>query len=175
MTNIIIFILFPIIGALIGWGTNFLAIRMLFKPYDPIKILGFKLHGLIPRRQHDFSLGMAETIEKELLKKKDITKIIENLKFKNLVSKIPALGMVPTTMLSMVEEPIKKEITKEIEDNLDLKSIITERMDTFAAKKLEEVVLGIAKKELRYIEFIGLGLGFTIGLLQAVLLKLIGG
>ena len=40
-----IFIL-PIIAALIGWATNFVAIKMLFHPQDPKKILGITFQGV---------------------------------------------------------------------------------------------------------------------------------
>ena len=39
------------IGAMIGWITNYLAIKMLFRPYKEINILGLKIQGLLPKRK----------------------------------------------------------------------------------------------------------------------------
>ena len=42
----------PVIGAIIGLVTNYLAVRMLFHPYKPFKIFGVRLPftpGIIPK------------------------------------------------------------------------------------------------------------------------------
>ena len=60
MLPILVLILIPIISALIGWLTNWVAIRMLFHPRKPILIGNFKLQGLIPRRQPDIAEQAAD-------------------------------------------------------------------------------------------------------------------
>ena len=43
-------ILLPAVGALIGWFTNFVAIRMLFHPRKPVRLFGrVVLQGVLPR------------------------------------------------------------------------------------------------------------------------------
>lgn len=37
------------IGAGIGWVTNYVAIKMLFRPYKEINLGLFKIQGLLPR------------------------------------------------------------------------------------------------------------------------------
>lgn len=44
-------LLSPVICALIGWFTNFLAVKMLFHPHKPIKIGPFTIQGIFPKRQ----------------------------------------------------------------------------------------------------------------------------
>jgi uncharacterized membrane protein YheB (UPF0754 family) len=41
----------PFIGAFIGWITNWLAIKMLFHPRKPIKILFITFHGIFPKNK----------------------------------------------------------------------------------------------------------------------------
>ena len=36
----------PCFGLMVGWATNWLAIKVIFRPLDPIYICGFKIHGL---------------------------------------------------------------------------------------------------------------------------------
>ena len=59
MGNAIITILFmAVIGAIIGGVTNHLAIKMLFKPHNPIYIKGKRLPftpGLIPKRREELA------------------------------------------------------------------------------------------------------------------------
>ena len=63
-------ILMMIIGALIGGLTNMLAIKMLFRPYEPKYIFGKQLPftpGVIPRRREEASVKMGEIITQHLL------------------------------------------------------------------------------------------------------------
>jgi len=45
--------LLPILGVLIGYVTNLLAILMIFEPVEPRRILGVRWHGLFLRRQQE--------------------------------------------------------------------------------------------------------------------------
>jgi len=47
--------LLPILGVLIGYVTNYVAIVMIFEPAEPRRILGFTVHGLFLRRQEEVS------------------------------------------------------------------------------------------------------------------------
>ena len=63
-------LLFSILmGALIGYGTNTLAVEMLFRPYAPKYVGTWKLPftpGLIPKEQRRIAESLGELIEKEL-------------------------------------------------------------------------------------------------------------
>ena len=60
------------VGALIGWLTNYLAIKLLFRPYEEVNFVFFKLQGLIPKRRHEIAVNIADVIEKELISMKEI-------------------------------------------------------------------------------------------------------
>ncbi len=49
--------LLPFIGAFIGWATNVIAIRMLFRPHRPVRVpmTPLILQGVLPRRHADLS------------------------------------------------------------------------------------------------------------------------
>lgn len=58
------------IGAMIGGVTNHLAVRMLFRPYRPWMLGGFRLPftpGLIPRRREELARQMGHLVEHYLL------------------------------------------------------------------------------------------------------------
>ena len=64
-----------LVGSIIGYITNWLAIKMLFKPYNEVKILGFKLPftpGLIPKEKNRIAKSVGETIGKHLLTQETI-------------------------------------------------------------------------------------------------------
>ena len=50
MNNFITILILTIVGGLIGWITNILAIKLLFRPIKPVKIpiLNIEILGLIP-------------------------------------------------------------------------------------------------------------------------------
>jgi uncharacterized membrane protein YheB (UPF0754 family) len=59
--------LLPILGVLIGYATNWLAIWMIFEPVEPRSILGVRFQGLFIRRQHEVSDVYALIISNEVV------------------------------------------------------------------------------------------------------------
>ncbi len=66
----------PLIGAVIGYFTNMIAVKMLFYPKKEIRIFGRRLPltpGVIPKGRPRLASAVGEVIEKHLLTKEDIT------------------------------------------------------------------------------------------------------
>lgn len=66
----------PLIGAIIGYFTNWLAIKMLFRPYREIRIGGIKVPftpGILPRERERLAESLGDTVAQELLTPKVIT------------------------------------------------------------------------------------------------------
>lgn len=60
----------PLVGAIIGYFTNWLAIKMLFRPYREIRIAGIRLPftpGILPRERARLAQSLGETLSQELL------------------------------------------------------------------------------------------------------------
>ena len=72
------FILIPVISAFIGWFTNWIAIKMLFHPKEPKRILGITFHGIFPKRQKVFAEKLGKMISSEFLSFEDIEQKIAN-------------------------------------------------------------------------------------------------
>lgn len=65
----------PLVGALIGWLTNALAVKMLFHPYKPWHIGKIRLPltpGIIPRRRHELAKAIGRAVEEKLLTYDDL-------------------------------------------------------------------------------------------------------
>ena len=198
MNSIMIIILLPFIGALIGYCTNFLAVRMLFRPHKAINILWLKLQGLLPKRRHDLAVSIGETVAQELVSVEDVTNIIKGVDFekeiigisdevvdkkiRNEMEKdIPMIALLPGAVFDKLKDAINKgilgninslvgKLALELEKGLDYKSTVTEKIENFDLATLEKLILRIASKELRHIEILGGFIGFIIGLAQAGLL-----
>ncbi len=193
------FIIAPFICALIGWLTNYLAVKMLFRPRKQINILGWKLQGIFPKRQKELAFSLGELVEKELISHQDVQKVINDPRFKERLSNIlneylhnmlsrklhsihPVLG---TFMNNRVMDSIHARLTKEservlphlltrvadqLEQSLDFKEVVRENVENFSMDKLEEILYSIMRKEFRFIEIMGAVLGFAIGILQSLFL-----
>lgn len=69
----------PVIGAVIGYCTNYVAVKMLFRPLKPIKIGGFAMPftpGVIPKRQEQLAKVAGAAVENSLLGKDDLKKVL---------------------------------------------------------------------------------------------------
>lgn len=187
-----------LIGVLIGWITNYVAIKMLFRPYKEINLGFFKIQGVIPKRKHEIGVRIAETIKSDVISMKDITgsldkeklglhleMIIDGLlkgKVKDEIIKI--FPMAAMFMSSSIEEKItsgiknivlsnKEAVIEELftvlEEEVDFESIIIKNVDSFSLEKLEEITFALAKTEFKHIEVIGAVLGGVIGAFQAAI------
>lgn len=188
-------ILLIVIGSLIGWITNYIAIKMLFKPYEEINLIFFKIQGLIPKRRHEIGESIAETIQKEFISMNDIVEKLENANIEpemekvidrileeklavEISAKFPMLAMfLNESTMNKIKDSIKGAIMENkdqiiemlfdtLEKNVNFKEIIIEKVDAFSLEELERITFALAKKELRHIEMIGAILGGLIGIAQ---------
>ncbi|MBN2049935.1 MAG: DUF445 family protein [Spirochaetales bacterium] len=70
----------PLLGGLIGYITNAIAISMLFRPYKEIRIFGVRIPftpGIIPRQRGELAESIADTVELELLNEETVRKQTE--------------------------------------------------------------------------------------------------
>lgn len=65
----------PLIGALIGYCTNYIAVKMLFRPFRPIRVFGHRLPftpGVIPKGQGRLARAIGGVIGTTLLTEDDV-------------------------------------------------------------------------------------------------------
>lgn len=191
-------ILIPFISAFIGWFTNWIAIKMLFHPKEPKKILGITFHGIFPKRQRQFAEKLGILVSTELISFKEIeekivnpeniqkimplveTRIDEFLRSK-LGEAFPMISMfIGENTINKLKDVFMKELEtifpdligsymKDLESQLDLNKIVTEKVYGFSSDKMETILNQIMSKEFRFVEVIGGVLGFIIGIFQVIL------
>ena len=69
----------PMIGAVIGYCTNYIAVKMLFRPLRPIKLFGHTLPftpGIIPKGQERLARAAAGVVGNELLTQEELEKTL---------------------------------------------------------------------------------------------------
>ncbi len=74
----------PLLGALIGYVTNYIAIRMLFRPLRPWHLLGVRIPltpGIIPAKRGELAQRMGEMVGSHLLTADDVRQTLEKPAF----------------------------------------------------------------------------------------------
>lgn len=66
----------PVAGFLVGWITNYLALKVIFRPLEPKQICCFSLQGIFLKRQHEVSETFARVVCVEILHIKAIWEAI---------------------------------------------------------------------------------------------------
>lgn len=191
-------ILIPLISAFIGWFTNWMALKMLFHPRTPKKILGITFQGIFPKRQQQFAEKLGKLVSTELLSFDEIKQKIADPK--NIDAIMPFLeekidyflrtkisevfpvismfigdntinqlkGIFMNELQSMFPELINSYM-KTLESKLDLEKIVTDKVSGFSTDKMENILNQIMSKEFRFIEVIGGILGLIIGCVQVAI------
>jgi uncharacterized membrane protein YheB (UPF0754 family) len=168
---------------------------MLFHPRLPMTILGFSIQGVFPKRQKQLADKLGSLVAEELFSVKDVAEKLEELATsqesmelvgkrvektirEKLVKSFPMLAMFLTDeMVEKVTNLFKSELQdflgesaqdlgKKLEESLDVKELVREKVEAFSSDKLEQILFSIMSKEFRFIEMIGAVLGFLIGCVQ---------
>ncbi|MEL6536332.1 MAG: DUF445 family protein [Bacteroidota bacterium] len=192
--------LLPFIAALTGYITNFIAVKMLFHPRNPVNLGFMTIQGIFPKRQGLLAERLGAIVSQELFSVEDVkqeigqpevqtklTGVIENRIDLFLQEKLPASmpmlamflnddtkGKIKTTLMEEFEQMLPglvDTLGNELEARIDVAEVVKEKVSNFSSDKLEEILYSIMKKEFRFIEILGGILGFLIGLIQLLLVQ----
>jgi len=180
------FLITPIAGAVIGYVTNWIAIKMLFRPHTAKYILGVKLPftpGLIPKERHRISQKIGETLANHLVTTDMITtymlsdesmSAIEHEFEKYLQdAKVPIGGIILKAVSPLLKSNrIKAGLSQTIGgwvSKIDLGKMAEEQMNAMDIAEAERIIISVVKRELQMITAMGGVLGFIIGLVPGVM------
>ena len=195
------FFIFPLVGAGVGWFTNWLAILMLFRPRQPVRILWWSLQGVIPRRHAQFADRIAETVEQSLLTRDDleeamsgvgwheevdrlIRKVLHEKGPGGIIEKIPGISQAwKNVVLPSLQQVLSREVIRFMEgyrarfidrlkDSVNIREIVRSRVEQFEMEALESLVMSVARKEFGHIQVVGAITGALIGIIQGVIFLL---
>jgi len=191
----------PIIAAITGWVTNFLAIKMLFHPKKKVNLGIFSIQGIFPKRQDVLADRLGRIVASELFSFKDIkdrftntssaieiNKVLdeklEDFLDVKLKSSLPMLAMFLNKETKVkIKETLHEEFqtilpdilnkySEKLEHDIDIEHIVSQKVSAFSSDKLEQILFSIMKKEFKFIEILGGVLGFLIGIIQLLIIQL---
>ena len=191
----------PFITALIGWVTNYIAIKMLFHPRQPMQVGFLKIQGILPRRQPDIAVQLGRIVATDLLSSEDLTAQLTNSASRSIYNgfidaqtekfirdklrKVTPVSqlLLRSKTLAKIKSAFADELILQLPDliqelatqesgALDIQQLVEDRVRNFSSDRLEKILYDILAKEFRFIEILGAVLGFIIGLFQLLFILL---
>jgi len=191
-------IVIPVTGACIGYIANGLLLKLLFHPQKPIKILGFTIQGIFPKKQPQLARQIGALVSNELLSFSDIEEkitSIDNVKkimpvaeahiddfLRNrLKDAFPMIGMLigdktintlKTLFMNELESifpVIMKGYMQNLQKDLNLGQVIADKVAALSSTKLETFFYQAMTREMRLFKVTGGLIGLVIGLIQVLL------
>ena len=157
----------PLLGAFIGYLTNRIAIRMLFRPLKKWHFLGVPVPmtpGVIPGKRHELAKNIGEMVGTHLLTSKDIGAALSEEKFQDHLTSLidsrikelldkdlgPVQSLIPNrfkTYFKVGVRTLKYQFRERVHQYLlcdDFETKVTETMleqlDAFGSKPVHEIV-----------------------------------
>ncbi|MGD9697567.1 DUF445 domain-containing protein [Acinetobacter sp.] len=178
-------VLIILVSAFIGFITNLIAIRMLFRPMRTHYLFGFRIPftpGLIPKEKHKLGQRVGESmtqllnpkILKEHLSKPEILNKIYG-EYDSIIDQNVLIRYLPDTLRFWIFEHLAFLLFDKLPwllESADLGGAISQAIVNYSNEELEALVLAVARRELKSITWLGAGLGAFIGLLQIFIMEM---
>lgn len=186
-----------IVCAAVGWGTNVLAVRMLFRPYRPWRVGPWTLQGVFPRRQAAVARRLGELTATELVPPERLQQAVTapatveavrqalvavlTQRLARLVDLGPGvLASVGKRLLPRVEEAVDAELERTLPglmervaqaavDELRVAQVVEDQVAALSPERLETMLLSVLRRELRFVEGAGAALGALVGMVHGIL------
>lgn len=180
--KLIRFIIYPLLGAFLGYITNWIAITLLFRPHK--KILG--IQGLLEKRKSLIAKKAAEVIREYLFNTRELQKVINKEKVKNSINKLvdKTLSAVPSGLRNILSAIlrevtyayffdknglIKDEIIELAITDTEFEKIVIDKINGYDISQIEKIIKKASGPEMMFILISGAVLGFIVGLIEAIL------
>lgn len=188
------YLVIPVTSALVGWGTNVLALKMTFYPLNFIGIGTVGWQGIIPSKAGVMAGKAVDILTTKLITIEDrfaqidparvaeemepaMIKLTERIIDEALEEQAPVLWETAPALVKsrvyqkasedmpQVVEAIMSDIKTNITDLFDLRCMVVEALEK-DKDLLNQIFLRVGRDEFRFIERSGLYFGFLFGLIQ---------
>ena len=192
--------LMPIVGGLVGLGTNWLALQMIFRPLEAKRYLGLVTYqGMFPSRQAEIAADYGRITAREILTPQNLLRIITEGEAGTRIARLvldkvgerveaarPMVEMMTqTTVTDEQLEAVKwmvvrrvgeaapevqSEIEAYIEEQLQVGELVESKLRAMPKTEFERLLRGIFEQDEWILIAIGGALGAGVGLLQGLVI-----
>ncbi|MCB1143871.1 MAG: DUF445 family protein [Leptospiraceae bacterium] len=189
---------FPIMGVIVGYLTNWIALQMIFRPLEEKDFGLFKYQGLFLRRQGEVSKELANIVAHKVLNTGNLVRLIFKGKGGDLLIKLvmdnankgvelilkEKAPLAPLFLGSEKTMKIKNTIAEKIvslipsvsdriqeyiSKSLRIEETVEERLNQLSKAEFEEILHSVFKEDEMTLILLGAFLGGLVGLIQASL------
>ena len=162
-------------GSVVGYITNWIALKWIFEPVYPTKVGPFVLQGMFLRRQKEVSADFCEFIALNVLTSRNMwAHMVSGKKFREMVSRnIPLNQGSVDGIISTLKDKVVPAITgsgaalhKYTTDKLDVQRTLTTAMNKLSVEEFEQVLHPIFQEDEFTLIMAGAVLGAITGGLQ---------
>ena len=193
-------LIMPAFGLIVGWFTDWLALKMIFNPKQPIRILGIEWQGLFLKRRKEVAADYGALIADEIITPR---KVIEAILRGPLSDRVFAMvrrqvqasldrntglakPLVVFSVGSSRYQDMKRSITAKImqrlpetmtyvedyaRDTMDIRSLLVRKMQDLDELQFEALIRPAFEQDEWILITVGALLGFTMGEVQALVLE----
>jgi uncharacterized membrane protein YheB (UPF0754 family) len=196
--------LMPIVGGIVGLGTNWLALQMIFRPMEPTRYLGVVTYqGMFPSRQHEIAADYGRITAREILTPANIIRLITEGDAGTRIARVvldrvgervdaarpmvemltqtqvsdEQLAAVKTMVVARVSESVpdlQPEIEAYLEEQLQVGELVESKLRAMPKLEFERLLRGIFEQDEWILIAIGGALGAGVGVLQGFLVLATG-
>lgn len=167
----------PIAGSLVGYVTNWIAIKLLFEPADPIDFGPFVLQGLFESRQAEVSDEFGYFLESRVLSSPQLLDALTNhnekefyaFLRKQLPPPIPehVIHAAMQAIRTVAADPEKyDEIHRYLSQRLDIEDTLSSRLKLLTPKNFENLLHPVFEEDEIILIVVGGVLGAMAGVMQ---------
>jgi uncharacterized membrane protein YheB (UPF0754 family) len=193
-------LIMPAFGLIVGWFTDWLALKMIFNPKEPIRILGIEWQGLFLKRRKEVAADYGALIADEIITPH---KVIEAVLRGPLSDRVFAMvrkqvqaaldrntglakPLVVMTVGTSRYQEMKKSITAKVmvrmpdtmayiedyaRESMDVRNLLIQKMQALDELQFEALIRPAFEQDEWILITVGALLGFTMGEAQALVLE----
>lgn len=193
-------LIMPAFGLIVGWFTDWLALKLIFNPRQPIRILGFQWQGLFLKRRKEVAADYGGLIADEIITPRKVLEAVLRGPLSDRVFAMvrkqvqaaidrntgPARPLVVLAVGSARYQEMKRSITAKVmqrmpetmlyiedyaRDAMDIRNLLVVKMQQLDEVKFEELIRPAFEQDEWILISVGALLGFVMGEVQALFLE----
>jgi uncharacterized membrane protein YheB (UPF0754 family) len=193
-------LIMPLFGLVVGWFTDWLALKLIFNPKQPVRLLGIEFQGLFLKRRKEVAADYGALIADEIITPR---KVIEAILRGPLSDRVFAMirrhvqealdrstglarPLVVVTVGTARYQDIKRAIAAMVMERLpetmtyvedyaretmDVRTLLIDKMQRLEAQQFEALIRPAFEQDEWILISVGAALGFAMGEAQALLLE----
>ena len=188
--------LMPVIGIVVGLGTNWLALQMIFRPMEPRRFGFITYQGMFPKRQREIAAEYGEVAAEEIFTPANLFRLLSEGETGTRIASVvlhkvdeavqrhrgtlelltsieitdEMIWRTQTILIRLLGErmpEVRTEVEQVVAERLDVAKLVETRLGDMDKADFERLLRGIFEEDEWILVVIGGVLGGLVGLLQA--------